>query len=281
VSPGDNISPTAHYTGEVWRRAGLSHPWLGTREGRVMVDALHPLMAVSGRLGGPSLESYLLARHRAIDALLIEAVERHGVSQVIEIAAGMSARGWRFANRYGDAITYVEADLPAMAERKRRALARIGSLGDVHRVEEVDALRDEGPGSLADLAASLDPGAGLAIVTEGLLGYLPTDAVLALWGRIAAALATFPSGRYVSDLHLGSVQTPVVRVFRQLLAGFVRARVYLHFDGAPAAEAALREAGFAAASVRRAAAIIELPEREQRSTAHILEASTTDSERRP
>ena len=80
-----------------------------------MVDALHPLMTVSGALGGPSLESYLLARHRAIDALLTEAVEDHGVSQVIEIAAGMSARGWRFANRYGDAITYVETDLPAMA----------------------------------------------------------------------------------------------------------------------------------------------------------------------
>ena len=101
MSSGDNISPTAHYTGEVWQRAGLSHPWLGTREGRVMVDALHPLMVVSGKLGGPSLESYLLARHRAIDALLTDAVEHHSVGQVIEIAAGMSARGWRFANRYG------------------------------------------------------------------------------------------------------------------------------------------------------------------------------------
>jgi O-methyltransferase involved in polyketide biosynthesis len=278
-SSGDNISPTAHYTGEVWRRAGLSHPWLGTREGRVMVDALHPLMAVSGALGGPSLERYLLARHRAIDALLTDAVERHGVSQVIEIAAGMSARGWRFANHYGNAITYVEADLPAMAARKRRALERIGSLSDAHRVAEIDARRDEGPDSLAELAGLLDPEAGLAIVTEGLLGYLSTDAVLALWRRIATALAPFPSGRYLSDLHLGSVQTPVVRVFRRLLAGFVRGQVYLHFDGAREAEAALRRAGFGAASVRRAGTIIELPEREQRSTAHILEASTTDSER--
>jgi O-methyltransferase involved in polyketide biosynthesis len=280
VSPGDTISPTAHYTGEVWRRAGLSHPWLGTREGRVMVDALHPLMVVSGALGGPSLERYLLARHRAIDALLSEAVEQHGVGQVIEIAAGMSARGWRFANRYGDRLTYVEADLPAMAARKRRALGRIGSLSETHRVTEVDALRDDGPDSLAALAAELDPGVGLAVVTEGLLGYLPTDAVLALWRRIAVTLQTFPAGLYVSDLHLGSVQTPAVRFFRQLLGAFVRGRVYLHFDGAAEAEAALREAGFAGAAVRRAGAIIELPEREQRATAHILEASTTDSERR-
>ncbi|MGZ4246539.1 MAG: class I SAM-dependent methyltransferase, partial [Solirubrobacteraceae bacterium] len=272
---GENISPTAHYTGEVWRRAGLSHPWLGTREGRVMVDALHPLMVVSGALGGPSLESYLLARHRAIDALLTEAIERHGVSQVIEIAAGMSARGWRFANRYGEALTYLEADLPAMAQRKRRALARIGSLSDAHRVAEIDARRDSGPGSLAELGSQLEPDHGLAIVTEGLLGYLPIDAVLALWRRIAQTLSAFPAGRYLSDLHLGNVQTPAVRLFRRLLAEFVHGQVYLHFDGAEEAESALRNVGFATAAVRRAGSIIELPEREQRSTAHILEASTT------
>lgn len=275
MSSGDNISPTAHYTGEVWRRAGLSHPWLGTREGRVMVQALHPLMVVSGTLGGPSLETYLLARHRAIDALLGEAVERHGVSQVIEVAAGMSARGWRFANRYGTELTYVEADLPAMAARKRAALARIGSLSEGHRVVELDALRSSGPGSLAHLAGELDPGAGTAIVTEGLLGYLPTEAVLDLWARFAEVLGTFPAGRYVSDLHLGSVQTPTVRVFRRLLGTFVRGQVYLHFDGAPDAEAALRDAGFAGASVRRATSIVDLTGAQQRSTAHILEASTT------
>jgi O-methyltransferase involved in polyketide biosynthesis len=275
VSPGDKISPTAHYTGEVWRRAGLSHPWLGTHEGRVMVQALHPLMVVSGALGGPSLESYLLARHRAIDALLTDAVERHGVSQVIEIAAGMSARGWRFANRYAGRLTYVEADLPAMAERKRRALGRIGSLSEAHRVAQIDALRDGGPGTLVEIASELDPDAGLAIITEGLLGYLPTDAVLALWRRVAATLQRFPSGRYFSDLHLGSVQTPAVRFFRRLLAAFVRGQVYLHFDGAEEAEAALRAAGFGTAAVRRAGTIIELPEREERSTAHILEASIT------
>src|SRR5947209_18243935 len=160
MSSPDNISPTAHYTGEVWQRAGLSHPWLATRQGRIMVDALHPLMAVSGGLGGPSLETYLLARHRAIDALLREAVEHHGISQVIEVAAGLSGRGWRFANRYGQRLTYVEADLEAMAARQRRALARIGSLSDHHRVAAVDALREDGPGSLAELAAELDPAGG-------------------------------------------------------------------------------------------------------------------------
>jgi O-methyltransferase involved in polyketide biosynthesis len=275
VTSAANISPTAHYTGEVWRRNGLSHPWLATGEGRLMFDALHPLMAASGAVGGPSLETYLLARHLAIDALVQDAIEHHGIAQVIEIAAGMSPRGWRFANRHDGRLTYIEADLPAMAERKRRALGRIGSLSDHHRVVELDALATDGPGSLAELARQLDPGQGLAIVTEGLLGYLPTEAVLAMWGRFAATLGTFPAGRYLSDLHLGSAISPMVGVFRLGLAAFVRGPVYLHFHDAAEAEARLRACGFHRAAVRPAAEVTELPDRSRGSVAHILEASTT------
>jgi O-methyltransferase involved in polyketide biosynthesis len=267
-----SISPTAHYTAEVWRRNGLSHPWLATREGRVMFDAMHPLMTVSGALGGPSLETYLLARHLAIDAVLGRAIERHGISQVLEVAAGMSPRGWRFANRYGSRLTYVEADLPEMAERKRRALRRIGSLSEQHRVREVDVLRQD---QLAAVAGELDPGRGLAIVTEGLLGYLPTDFVLTLWERFAVELLGFTSGRYISDLHLGSATSPLVRVFRLGLGAFVRGRVYLHFDDAADAEEQLRASGFATAAVRPAARLAELPPESRGSMAHILEASTT------
>ncbi len=77
-------------------------------------------MTVNAILGRGTLESYLLARHRAIDSLLTTAIEEHGIRQVIEVAAGLSPRGWRFAQRYGDRLTYIEADLPGMAERKRR-----------------------------------------------------------------------------------------------------------------------------------------------------------------
>ena len=128
---------------------------------------------------------------------------------------------------------YVESDLPEMAARKRAALERIGSLGPSHRVVEIDALRgDDGPGSLAAIAAGLHHGDGLAIVTEGLLGYLPTDAVLGLWRRFARTLGGFPAGLYVSDLHLGGAVTPPVRAFRLALSAFVRGRVYLHFSDA-------------------------------------------------
>lgn len=45
------IGPTAHYTGYVWTRNGLSHPELETREGHVLFDALQPGMLVSRAAG--------------------------------------------------------------------------------------------------------------------------------------------------------------------------------------------------------------------------------------
>ena len=269
---GDRIGPTAHYTGYVWARNGLSHPELETLEGRILFDALQPAMIASRLAGGPTLEAYLLARHRAIDALLDSALERGEVSQVIEVACGLSPRGWRFARRYGDRIVYVEADLPEMAALKRRALERMGSLSEHHRVSEVDALRDD---DLAAIAAEFDPNRGLAIITEGLLGYLPTDAVDGIWRRFARTLSRFPDGRYISDLHLGGSVTPQVRAFCLLLSAFVRGRVYLHFSGAREAEAALASAGFASARVGPAIDDGGAdPDRGSR-LANILEASIT------
>jgi O-methyltransferase involved in polyketide biosynthesis len=275
MSSSASISPTAHYTGYVWVRNGLSHPALSTPEGRAMYASLRGVMAFSRALGGPTLEAYLLARHRAIDRLLEQAIEHHGVTQVIELASGLSPRGWRFSQRYGERVTYLEADLPEMAARKRRALARMGSLGSRHRVADVDALRASGPGSLSELAGTLDRGQGLAIVTEGLLGYLPTEVVRELWERFAAVLAGFPHGRYLSDLHLGGAQTLAVRAFRVVLSAVVRGGVYLHFDDADQAEEALRRAGFANAAVCSAARVTGEAHDPGSRLAHIIEASTT------
>lgn len=252
MSDSGRITPTAHYTGYVWARNGLSDPALETIEGRLLYESLRVPMAISGALGGGTLEAYLLARHRAIDARLERAIEDGRVHQVIEVACGLSPRGLRFTERYGDRIRYLEADLPGMAARKRRALERIGSLSDAHRVEEVDALREDGPGSLTALAGGLDRGEGLAIVTEGLLGYLERHQVEALWRRSARTLKRFERGTYISDILIGELQPIQVRTFLLVLGAFVRGRVHLHFGDEAEIVATLREAGFSRAEVLRA-----------------------------
>jgi O-methyltransferase involved in polyketide biosynthesis len=277
VSSSGAISPTAHYTGHVWYRNGLSHPLLATGEGRLMFDALAPAMRLARPLARTTLEDYLLARHRAIDALLSGAIAAGDVGQVIEIAAGLSPRGWRFVSGHPD-LVYLEGDLPAMAARKRRALAAMGSPVDRHRVLDLDALRPDGRGSLASLAAELDRGRGTMIITEGLLGYLPPADVRGLWRRIAHTLSAFPAGGYLSDLHLGTAPNAAVRLFRVGLSAFVRGRVYLHFDTAVQAEDQLRACGFARASVRPAGEVLGDRGPRDAPRAHILEASTEPAE---
>jgi O-methyltransferase involved in polyketide biosynthesis len=276
MSASETISPTAHYTSYVWSRNGLSHPEFETTEGRILFESLRPVMTVNAFLGRGTLESYLLARHRAIDRLLERAIEEAGLSQVIEVAAGLSPRGWRFIQRYGGELTYIEADLPGMTSRKQRALERIGPTGENHRVRELDALKDSGPGSLPAVASELDPAKGLVIITEGLLGYLPTRSVRDIWARFAGTLAGFARGRYISDIHIGSVQDAAVRAFRVLLSIFVRGRVHLHFDSPGDVVSALREAGFGSARVELAADLVDERGRDHASQlAHILEAETS------
>ncbi|MEZ5063066.1 MAG: class I SAM-dependent methyltransferase, partial [Solirubrobacterales bacterium] len=215
----DAISPTAHYTGETWVRNDLSHPELATIQGRAFFAALQPTMAISATLGGPTLEGMLLARHRVIDAILGEAVESGAVGQVIEVACGMSPRGWRFASGHAG-LVYVEADLPAMAARKRAALERMGSLSDRHRVADLDVLRAGGTGSLDSIVAGLDPATGTAIVTEGLLSYLNDEQVMSIWRRFARELGRFPRGIYLSDLRLAAERDRVEQVFNAALGAF-------------------------------------------------------------
>jgi O-methyltransferase involved in polyketide biosynthesis len=245
------ISPTAHYTGETWVRNGLSHPGLATWQGRFFYGTLALPNAVSRSLGGPSLDGLLLARHRIIDSLLDDLIQG-GVSQVIEAACGMSPRGWRFSERYGDELAYVEADLPPMARRKREALAQMGSLGDRHRVADLDILRDGGAGTLEALVETMDPAKGLVIVTEGLLTYFDDATVEALWARLAKALRPFATGAYLADLRLGHPGRGVTeRAFELLLGAFVRGRVAAYRGDERFAEAALGAAGFKRVSLRR------------------------------
>jgi O-methyltransferase involved in polyketide biosynthesis len=240
----DGISPTAHYTGEVWSRHGLGHQALRTVQGRLMVDAMRPLLGLSRLVGGPTLDGMLLGRHRVIDAHLEEAIDAGRVGQVVELAAGMSPRGLRFADR----VEYLEVDLPAMADRKRRALDGAGAS---HRVAGVDVTAD---GALEALFARLDRTVGVAVVTEGLLNYLPEDVLVGLWRDLGRELRGFRHGLYLSDLAVdGGASDLVARGFTTLLGLFVGGHVSPHFNSDAEAEETLRAAGFHRASVRPAA----------------------------
>jgi len=242
------ISPTAHYTGYVWYAHGQSHDAFATKTGRLMYRVLRGANRFASAVKLPSLEGMLLARHRLIDQRLTDAIEGGMVSQIVEVACGLSPRGWRFAKRYGDAITYVEADLPGMLANKRRILAELGGESAHHYTAEVNALADDGPESIEAILGALDPSKGTAIITEGLINYFDRDTVLAMWSRFSTALARFPQGMYYSDLITREGNGgPLVLGFAAIVSAFVRGRVHIHFASNDEGERALADCGFDAA----------------------------------
>jgi O-methyltransferase involved in polyketide biosynthesis len=240
----ETISPTAHYTGYVWFAHGHSHEAFATRAGRLMYQGLRVANVVAKRAKLPTLEGMLLARHRLIDLRLAQAIEAGDISQVVEVAAGLSPRGWRFRNRYGDRIRYIEADLPGMLENKRRVLAELGGETAHHRTVEIDALADSGATSIAGVCGELDPTRGTAIITEGLVNYFDTPTLLGMWRRFATALKRFPRNLYLSDMILKQGNDgPLVTGFSWLLSAFVRGKVHMHFETVEQCEDELAETG--------------------------------------
>jgi len=253
MARSDQISPTAYATADLWYRQGWSHRALVTAETRRLGRAVNLLIAAIERLSGFSLRALMLARHRAIDACLEQAIEDGRVQQVIELAAGLSPRGWRFMRRYGGRLTYVETDLPHMVRLKQQLLEQGRLLTPGHQVIELDALAEDGPGSLAAVAASLDPAKGTAIITEGLMNYLDPAAADGVWRRIASTLRGFPRGLYLCDMYLLQARSGLALVtFGVILSGFVRGRLHRHFDSAEAAQTRMQRCGFAKRRVRDA-----------------------------
>jgi O-methyltransferase involved in polyketide biosynthesis len=242
----ETISPTAHYTGYVWLAHGQSHEAFATRTGRLMYQALRAPNAAAHAVGWPTLEGMLLARHRLIDLRLTQAIDAGEISQVVEVAAGLSPRGWRFRTRYGEQLTYIEADLPGMAQHKQRILRELGGETPHHHTAEINALADDGPASIAAICGSLDPKRGTAIITEGLINYFERDVVLGMWQRFARALSPFPHNLYLSDIILRESNRGAFTVgFSWLLSAFVRGKVHIHFDTPEEVQAALESAGMA------------------------------------
>lgn len=245
------ISPTAHYTGYVWVKNGLSDPRLLTPKGKFLFHVLEPLMALSRLRNGPTAEEFLLARHQLIDYQLEQLVDNDKVTQIIELGAGLSPRGLRFRKKYGDKLIYIEADLPEMSRLKQNLIR--SSLDPVHHsVMVTNVLLDKGPGSLQSVVSTLNKEAGTVIITEGLLNYFDEVTVKKIWRIISDNLSSFSYGAYVSDIHLDQHgDMIIIRLFQWLISAFVRGRVHLLFPDRLTAEWALIDAGFLLALVHR------------------------------
>lgn len=246
-----SISFTAYYTSEVWRQNGLSSDIFASKTGRTLYRLGQPIEAIAARVAGVSIGQTLLQRHLLIDEIVHRAIAG-GVTQIVEIACGLSPRGLRFCAQYPQ-LHYVEADLPDMAAYKKHLLTQAQQLSERHRVVSIDILAEQGEQCLAEVfAAQLDPNRATLVITEGLINYFDLPTIQPFWQRLAQALAMYPKGAYVTDLYPNLTWHPVVKLtsaFKKGLAFATRSKVTLHFDDHAAIQRGFAACGFAQTTV--------------------------------
>jgi methyltransferase (TIGR00027 family) len=135
------------------------------------------------------------ARTRYIDAFFSEAVSA-GIRQVVILAAGLDARGYRLPWAAG--TTVFEIDQPQVIGFKTTTIAALGAepTADIRAVP-ID-LRHDWPTALQQ--AGFDTGQPAAWAAEGLLGFLPADAQDRLLDSVTALSAD--GSRLVAEVFL-------------------------------------------------------------------------------
>lgn len=227
-----SISFTALYTGQVWQRNGLSAPEFDSRQGRLLYRLLAPFEFIGGKLTGGNVRTFLLQRHYIIDYLLEKAIREEGVTQVLEIACGLSPRGFRFHLEH-PGVHYVECDLPDMAARKRHLLQKLGSLDGRHQVDTINIFSDAEDGLDATIKRHFDTSKPLVVITEGLVNYFPLSEVDRFWQRLSQAMSSFPAATYLTDNYPLEEDHPLygtMSVMKRLLGAVSRSQANFHFS---------------------------------------------------
>lgn len=244
ASPHRHISFTAHYTGYIWYLLGISHSDLASSKGKRLATLLHPFESLAERFVGGSMRSTLKQRHQLINKQLDELIKQYPNLQIVEIAAGLSPRGWRYRQK-NKQINYIEMDLPDMAAAKRLALKKIDPDAKVIGIDLFDQ-------AFAEHILALDHSKPLIIISEGLVNYFTKEMLQQLWQSFSQVLQPFQAGYYITDIYPEPVKHKLAKVIWQsskLLKVLSKSAFSFHFKSPQEVSSFLKKTGFNAIKV--------------------------------
>jgi methyltransferase (TIGR00027 family) len=123
----------------------------------------------------------MIVRTAAMDELIEELIERHGIDLVVNLAAGLDTRPYRM--QLPRDLQWVEADYPPMIDEKSKALAGETPHCKLERIG-VDLADRTARRALFERVGAM--GANGLVISEGLLVYLSSDQVTELAQDLAA-----------------------------------------------------------------------------------------------
>ena len=246
------VSLTGHFTGYVWCKNHLSPNSFSSLLGKAMYYGTRPVDWLSNVSIGINLETMLLQRHCLIDKLVNQAID-DGVTQIIEIASGLSARGMRvLKNHPDDNIRYIEADLPDMVAWKSKRLNKEGFSDQRHQLSECNILRDKGELSIEHILSTLDKAQKTLVISEGLVNYFPLEVIEMFWVRLAYTLSEFNEGQYIFEIWPKASDhpfAPMIYGTQKLIEFITRQTVPLHYTSNQQIKAGIEGCGFSLATV--------------------------------
>ena len=240
LSEHRHISFTAHYTGYIWYSMGISHPVFATSKGKMLAKLVHPLESWAEKFVGGSMRTTLKQRHSMIDQHLIQLIEQHPDLQVLEIASGLSPRGWNFRQKFPN-IDYRELDLPDMARVKTHALQKIDC--NSPEVLSVDLFTAD----FEQAFQVFDPTRPLVVISEGLINYFNKNMLLQLLHAISHYGQNFKELHYLTDLYPEPVKNKLANFIwgcSKLLKWMSRSAFSFHFVHPQQAQSFFQQAGF-------------------------------------
>lgn len=240
LSKHRHISFTAHYTGYIWFQMGISHPALATAKGKSLAMLANPVEAIAEKYVGGSMRTTLKDRHTLLDEHLTQLIQQYPDLQVLEIAAGLSPRGWWFREHFPN-IEYRELDLPDMAKTKTDALKQI----DAHSPEvlSVDLFTED----FKNAFAVFDTQRPLVIISEGLINYFDKALLSQLLKAIVEYGQNFSALHYLTDLYPEPVKNKLAKIIwtsSKLLKVMSRSAFSFHFVSPTEAREFFTQAGF-------------------------------------
>ena len=173
-----------------------------------IVDATAEMLVASGAVGANTIQwarsRRMVSVYEAFDWMMPGQFEAFGhrkaffdrqvregidaaATQILILGAGYDTLAWRLAPEF-TGVNFFEIDHPATACRKAKGLEQMGRRDNLHLIPE-----DLSKRKLVDVMEAndtWDPTAQTVIVAEGLLMYLPPEAVHDLFGQCAAITGT-------------------------------------------------------------------------------------------
>jgi len=203
--PFEKISPTAKFV--AYLRTFTDIPFAKEIAEESRAEKTYQELAGESKESLIRFTPYWEARYKTTNRIIAE----RGITQILEVAAGLSPRGIAMTANPG--VVYVATDLPQILDEERAIAEAI--LSKLHaprpnlHFEEVNVLDRE---SLSRATAVFQPDLPVAIVTEGLLPYFNRGEQTLLANNIHRVLGRYRGVWITTDVHTKQYQEAAIRL---------------------------------------------------------------------